>query len=113
MSVDPIMSDQPLGRETDWLFHRLNTLEEKIDAQHSRLRGDMTTNFDKLSASVKDMFDRCDTRISINTTRLTVIETERTVEARQAVKRGTAAGAIAATGLTVVAEAVKHLFGLR
>ncbi len=107
------MSEQPLGRETEWLFHRLNTLEDKIDNQHARLRQDMTSGFEKVSVTMQEAFGKCDREVHCHALRLTVIETERAQEAKQVMKLSTTAGAVAGAGLTIITEAVKSIFGLR
>jgi len=106
------MSEQ--ADRTDWLFHRLNTLEEQMIDQHVRLRTDMNIGFATLATEMHNGFTRIDARAESHSVRLVTIEAERGIEKTQAVRRGTWAGLASAGGFMAVWKAAEHfLFGPR
>ena len=100
-------------RETDWLFQRLNTLEDQMREQHQRLRSDMNAGFMQVTHEVRVGFVSTDERLKDHGDRILVIETTRMMERREAGKRGTWAGIAAASGLTVIWELLKMKAGWR
>lgn len=99
--------DRPERRETDWLWNELNALRDTITSQHQRVREDINAGFTRVSHEVKEV----DRRIADQLARIIVIETERGIEKTQAVKRGTWAGLIAASGITVALKLLDRYFG--
>jgi cell division septum initiation protein DivIVA len=103
--------------EVGWLYNELQSLRTEVREQHQRLRSDMNAGFALISNDCK----KC---TQLYGTRLTVIETERTIEqreqsktealhARQVAARGTVAGAIAAAIVTGIWSAVLWILGQR
>lgn len=90
-----------------WLFNELGSMRQQMTDQHQRLRADMMAEFDKIRA----MFAAHEREDRVTQQRVTVIEVEREMEAKQAAKVGTLAGVVGAAGLTAVVEAVKHWLG--
>lgn len=104
------MSEEPQRRETDWLFQRLNALEDKMSDQHRRLRDDMSNGFTKLSHEIVERVTPLERRAEDHSGRIIVIETERRAEAAQSVKRGALAGVLAATGLQATMKVLEHFW---
>lgn len=90
-----------------WMLQALADLRTDMRDQHRRLREDMNKGFDSLWDEMRGQNDR----ISDHSDRLTQIETERRMEARQALKHSTLAGALTAAGLTVVVDVGKWFMG--
>jgi hypothetical protein len=101
----------------DWLYNELQSMRTEVEEQHQRLRSDMNVGFDRISSDCK----RC---TQLYGTRLTVIETERTIEqreqdktealrVRQVVARGTVAGSIAAAIVAGVWSLILWILGQR
>ena len=102
------MPEHPERRETDWLFHRLNTLEDQMREQHQRLRSDMNGGFATLAHEIGERIAPIERRSEDHSGRIIVIETERRAEAAQAIKRGTWAGILAATGVQASLKVLEH-----
>lgn len=100
--------DNPQRRETDWLFQRLNSLEDQMRDQHQRLRSDMNAGFAKLSHEVGERVQPLERRAEDHSGRIIVIETERRAEAAAAVKKGALAGILAASGLQAAMKVLEH-----
>ena len=90
----------------DWLFNELSMLKDETKERHERLRGDMKSGFDLLVVKL-DQHAKDDAAVE---KRVTIIETQRTDEEKQAVRRGTWAGILAAAGLTGALKAIEHLW---
>lgn len=102
------MADHPERRETDWLFQRLNALEDQMREQHQRLRSDMNAGFMKVAHEISERVSPIERRAEDHSGRLIVIETERRAEAAQSMKRGAWAGILAATGLQACLKMFEH-----
>lgn len=99
------MADRPYPN--DWLFNRMNTLEDLLRDQHSRLRQDMTANFDLIRAEIKEH-----QRFNDETRERTVImETERRVEKEEVRRRVTWIGIAASLIVNAMAEVLRRVLG--
>lgn len=87
-------------------FETIRQLEEKMLAQHHRLRDTIETRFDQLNSKLTLHED--DDRVVAD--RVLVMETQRAEEARQAIKRGTWAGLLAASAIGTIMEVLKVWF---
>jgi hypothetical protein len=96
----------PPGPSLVWLEKRLDAIELQMTEQHQRLRSDMYAGFDKVAAKLDQHADD-DAKVA---NRVLVIETNIAAEERQAVKRGTWAGLLAAFGLTAGWELVQKIW---
>lgn len=105
------MNEDHDHRETDWLFNRMNALEEQMREQHQRLRSDMNAGFEKVSHDLRQTVISMTPTCRAHGERLLVIETERGIEKSQALKRGTWAGLAAASGFTILWEVIKRKSG--
>lgn len=75
----------------EWLQAQLRLMSQQSQDQHQRLRSDMTAGFDKITAAMTE-HAKDDQKVE---TRVTIIETQRAGEAREAVKRSTYVGLLA------------------
>lgn len=88
---------------TDHYFAQLaDQLARRLDDGHARLRDDIVGLRDDVGETTKAI-----NQIAL---RLNTIETERTIEKEQAVKRGAWAGTFAGLAMTVLVEMVKFLW---
>lgn len=102
------MVDHPERRETEWLFQRLNDLENQMRDQHQRLRSDMNAGFTRVTHEIGERVSPLERRAEDHSGRLLTIEVERRAEAQQALKRGTWAGVLAGAGITGVFKVLEH-----
>lgn len=89
--------------QSDWLLKMLETIQRDHKESIAELRLEMKGDFD----DVKGLLREQNGRIGRAETRLTVIETERTQEDKQAMKKGTLWGGISAAGVTGLIEALR------
>lgn len=95
------------GLPNSWLFERLNRLEDLTREQHQRLRSDMQSGFDNWRSEFQrhEEFDY-ETRRKIER-----LEVQHENDDKQAMRRSSLYGAIAAAIVASVVEAGKRLFG--
>lgn len=84
-------------------FERMEQLQRQFIDSHTRLRHSMEAGFDDLRQKLDD-HAKDDQKVA---DRVLVIETERKSEQAQAVRRGTWAGLLSATGLTALLKALE------
>ena len=90
----------------DWLLKMLEHIQRDHKESIAELRLDMGRDFN----DVKSLLREQNGRVGRAETRLTIIETERAQEDKQAMRKGTLWGGIAAAGFTAMLEAVKAIW---
>jgi hypothetical protein len=100
------MTDYPPPLPDHWVLQALQDLRADMRDQHRRIRDDMNKGFDALHEGIRGHAER----LSDHSDRLITIETERKIEAANALKRGTWAGIAAASGVTVLINLAKWAF---
>lgn len=92
--------------ERDWLYEMLDGLRKDQREQATQFRLEMNAGLEGMRGELRVQ----NGRVRQTEDRLTVIETERREEDKQAVKRGVFTGLVASTGLTVVIKLAERLF---
>ena len=87
-----------------WLKDRLDNIERRMVDHNSAMRSDMNIGFSDLRRTLAD-HEVADNEVKL---RVTIIETQREEEAKQAVRGGVWAGIFAAGGLTAAWEIFKR-----
>ncbi len=93
-------------RETDWLFNRINVLEDKMDSQHQRQRDHLDARFNKMEEMMRE-HEQKDDAIE---RRVAFIEAEKQFEKQQALKRGALAGVLTGIGFQAILQIVKSVW---
>ena len=99
--------DRDSAPSARWLYEELTAWRRETTEQHQRLRTDMNMGFDRIRA---ELIVRQDQLIQDHGDRLLVIETQRTVEAQQTIRRSTWAGMLAAAVLTALMKLVELIW---
>lgn len=102
------MSDAP-GSESiphAWLLDRFDKLEERLLTHSRAVRIDMNAGFDRIAGTIHQVDDRA----RLVTDRVTVIETERRIEEKAALKHGAVAGVVVSSMTMGVIEAIKRVW---
>ena len=92
-------------------FEVLRQLDAKMSEQHQRVHLAVKEGVTALEGRFRDLESRIDRQMTEHrglADRVLVIETQRSEEAKQVVRRGVWAAILATTGLTALLEAVKH-----
>lgn len=92
--------------ERDWLYEMLEGMRQDQRDSLAQMRIDMNKGFDQM----RDEMQIQNGRVRKSEDRLTIIETQRTEEDKQAVKRGVWAGLVASAGLTGVLKVLESVF---
>lgn len=92
--------------EQDWLLKMLENIQRDHKESIATLRLEMKGDFD----DVKGLLREQNGRVGRVETRVTIIETERGQEDKQALKRGGAVAVAASAALTGIVEIVKAVF---
>ena len=90
--------------ENQWLHEELRSLRQDMTVLHQTTRAELQGLGQQILAKLESHAE--DDRLVAN--RVLVIETQRSEEAKQSMKRGTWAGILAAGGITGTVEIVKH-----
>jgi hypothetical protein len=87
----------------DWLYKFLDTFQRDHREVFTELRLEMSKDTDEIKALIREQ----NGRIGRSETRLTVIETERASEERQAIKRGATTSLLVSSAVMVAMELIK------